>query len=199
MAYSVTWDSAYENAPDGATTDADTLDTILQELKVAIRERMNTILDPAGQWDDDPIILKPNRVGAQLVLAASAWQSWEGSGGAFYSDPFFASQFTTSNQGAFMPLPLQGNWKITKIEAILNRNTVASISCKFAKTTFNNTPTTTQISTATLSASGINVVEVFNGTEVISANNTYWLYVTSTGSLAQTWLGYGVRVTYDEV
>src|ERR1051325_7994303 len=77
MSYSVTWDGGYEASPDGATVDADTLDTIVQELKVAIRERMNTILDPSGQWDDDPIVLKPNRVGAVLLLPASAWQKQE--------------------------------------------------------------------------------------------------------------------------
>jgi hypothetical protein len=199
MSYSVTWDGGYEASPDGATVDADTLDTIVQELKVAIRERMNTILDPSGQWDDDPIVLKPNRVGAVLLLPASAWQSWNENGDAVFGDGSFRSEGTGSNQGAFMPLPLHSNWKVTKIEAILDADTVGSITPSFNKSTFTNTPTTSVISDFTLSTSGITVVTVFSGTEIISANDTYWLYVTSTGSSGDKWYGYGVRVTYDEV
>jgi len=38
----ITWDAAFEAAPDGSADDASTVDQSIQELKQAIRERMDT-------------------------------------------------------------------------------------------------------------------------------------------------------------
>ena len=49
-AYGVAWN---ESAPVGSTTDASTIDTEIQNLKVSIRERMNNILHSTGDWGTD--------------------------------------------------------------------------------------------------------------------------------------------------
>ena len=50
MAYSISWD---ESSPAGASTQAATIDTELQQLKQSIRERMNDILDSSTAWETD--------------------------------------------------------------------------------------------------------------------------------------------------
>ncbi len=49
MAYSIPWDEA---GPSGATTPADTIDTELQNLKISIRERIESII---CDWSDDSV------------------------------------------------------------------------------------------------------------------------------------------------
>ena len=50
MVYSVAWNEA---SPAGASTNANTLDTELQNLKISIRERMDNILHASGDWGTD--------------------------------------------------------------------------------------------------------------------------------------------------
>ena len=50
MAYNFPWD---EDAPDGATTKANTIDTIIQDLKKSIKERMAGLLHADTGWEDD--------------------------------------------------------------------------------------------------------------------------------------------------
>lgn len=55
MPYVVAWDEA---APSGATVDAATLDTEIQNFKIAVRERMDQLL--SNQWGvdgDDPKLI----------------------------------------------------------------------------------------------------------------------------------------------
>ena len=49
MAYSIPWDEA---GPSGATTPADTIDTELQNLKISIRERIESVI---CDWSDDSV------------------------------------------------------------------------------------------------------------------------------------------------
>lgn len=48
MVYSIAWN---ESSPVGSTTNANTIDTELQNLKTSVRERMNQIL--ANDWEND--------------------------------------------------------------------------------------------------------------------------------------------------
>lgn len=50
MAYSISWD---ESSPAGASTQAATIDTELQQLKQSVRERMNDLLDSSTVWETD--------------------------------------------------------------------------------------------------------------------------------------------------
>ena len=50
MAYSISWD---ESSPAGASTQAATIDTEIQQLKQSVRERMNDILDSSTAWETD--------------------------------------------------------------------------------------------------------------------------------------------------
>ena len=50
MAYAVAWNEA---TPVGASVDADTLDTEVQNLKKSVRERMNDLLDSSTAWETD--------------------------------------------------------------------------------------------------------------------------------------------------
>ena len=50
MAYTVAWNEA---SPAGSSTNANTIDTEFQNLKVSIRERMNDILHSTGDWGTD--------------------------------------------------------------------------------------------------------------------------------------------------
>jgi len=50
MVYSIAWNEA---SPAGASTNASTLDTELQNLKISLRERMNQLLDSSTAWETD--------------------------------------------------------------------------------------------------------------------------------------------------
>lgn len=50
MAYTKDWDDA---VPDGATVRANTLDTVIKDLKIATRERMNELLHSSTDWEDN--------------------------------------------------------------------------------------------------------------------------------------------------
>lgn len=52
MSYTTAWT---ENTPAGASVLASDLDTVIQNLKRDIRERMDTILGAPGSWGADPV------------------------------------------------------------------------------------------------------------------------------------------------
>ncbi len=57
MAYTISWN---ESSPAGASTQADTIDTEFQNLKVSMRERMDQLLHSSTAWatdGDDPKLL----------------------------------------------------------------------------------------------------------------------------------------------
>lgn len=67
MAYSVAWNEA---APVGASVNAATLDTELQDLKKSVRERMNNLVSNAWETDgDDPKLIDVLAIGATPRLA----------------------------------------------------------------------------------------------------------------------------------
>ena len=69
MAYNQAWDEA---APDGATTKANTIDTVIQELKKSIRERMADLLHADTSWEtdaDEPKKIKYSAIEDPPVIA----------------------------------------------------------------------------------------------------------------------------------
>lgn len=75
MAYSNSWD---ESAPAGSAA-ANTLDTIIQSLKLDIRERLQ---DPFPDWTDDSV--DPKRVVCHAGVAASRPSTGDANTGEFY-------------------------------------------------------------------------------------------------------------------
>jgi len=68
-AYSVAWNEA---SPVGASTNANTIDTELQDLKKSVRERMNQILDSSTAWEtdaQDPKLLDVGAIAGQPDVA----------------------------------------------------------------------------------------------------------------------------------
>ena len=69
MAYNQAWDEA---APDGATTKANTIDTVIQDLKKSIRERMADLLHADTSWEtdaDEPKKIKYSAIKDAPVIA----------------------------------------------------------------------------------------------------------------------------------
>ena len=77
MAYNQAWD---ENAPDGATTKANTIDTVIQDLKKSIRERMADLLHDDTSWEtdaDEPKKIKYSAIKDPPVIAAAGYSQAE--------------------------------------------------------------------------------------------------------------------------
>lgn len=192
MAYTNTWD---ETAPLG-TADADTIDDIIRQLKVDIRERMNTLLDATGQWDDDPVVLAgQKRTGLKLLIPGTAAQPISDDDDISRADGYFQSDNSATNTSQ-LPLPLRSDWKITKVEVLFDLSTDTSVTIALKKTTFTDAATTSEVDSVTVSATGINVQTVFSGAETVSDN---YLWLKFTGSDAGRYKVYAVQVTYDEV
>ena len=64
MAFTVTWD---ETNPDGATVDANTLDTVIINDKIGTRERIQSITGiTLGNFNTDPLV--PTKYGANITI-----------------------------------------------------------------------------------------------------------------------------------
>ncbi len=193
MAYSNAWD---ESAPLG-TAAANTLDTIIQQLKLDIRERMNTILDSTGQWADDPIVLnRPLRTGVEMVLAPYDAVGIGDEADVSWIDDYTQSDDDTTNTMR-MTVPVTTGMKITKVEVVVDKNTETDVDLMFIKTTFSASPSATTVASVNRSATGIAVVEVFSGTETVDGDSYYWMKFV--GNDAGRYRIYAVRITYDEV
>lgn len=107
MAYTRSWD---ESLPDGSE-DANTIETIIQNLKVDIRERMNDLVD---DWpNDDPQQPKAGfprceltRIGAQLISDSTfepiTWTSEDVDQGGLYSGSGTDITIPTGGDGFYL-------------------------------------------------------------------------------------------------
>lgn len=194
MAYSNAWD---ETAPQGSLVDANQLDDLIRQLKLDIRERMNTILAADGQWDDDPVKLAATpRTGLVLLLSGHAVQPENTTSGWAYRQTFFESASASPNDGR-APLPIRKDWKITRVSVLFDKSTDSSVTISFEKVTYASSPVTTVIDSATVSSSGIAEVEIFSGIETTDGASYY--YLNFNGSASGKWRLYAIKVEYDEV
>jgi len=195
MAYTNPWD---ETAPLG-TAAANTLDDIVRQLKLDLRERMDTILAAGGKFSDDPIILVPaKRTGQVLSIHPASAVSEFGDEPAQYGNGH--QVLTSSTQPThllFVPLPLLDYWKVTKVEVLLSRGANVNATVEFARASFDTANTKTVIGTLTHTATGIAIGVVFTGSETITSGFTYWINIESSASNPMTFAG--ARITYDEV
>lgn len=197
MAHSVDWTGAYEGQPDGATVDADTIDTLLQQLKVAIRERGN---DFVVDWNADPVVLKPSsnlKLAQIMTIGPQGMGSRQDQDDCFITNAYFQSDDSGDNSN-YLAFHFLKNWKITKIEAVIDRSTETSVALKIHKTSLIAVPVTSQVgSTVTKVTAGISVETLFSGTEITDGGSSYVMTVSGTG--VGRWRFYGAKVTYDEV
>ncbi len=194
MAYTNTWD---ETAPLG-TAAANTIDDIIRQLKVDIRERMNSILDATGQWDDDPIVLnRPLRTGVEMILAPYSIVGERDDSDDQMEDQYYESDNSATNN-ARMTIPVEVGMKITKVEVLIDKNGETDVDLSVIKTTFAGSPSSTTVGTVNHSAAGIAIVTVVTGaTETVDGDSYYWLKFV--GNDAGRYRIYGARITYDEV
>lgn len=191
MPHSTSWD---ETAPLGSAA-ASTIDDIIRELKVSIRERAD---DFVSDWaNDDPVTLKPE------VLNRTARQVIWGPFSVPFNNNNVAYVGTGAGEGAIaigvaakIDLPFEKNWKITKIEILGKQVGGSNCTVELHKTTFDASVNDSVEASTSITSATVVVTELFNGTETINGTAYYWLYLDAS---AGDFYLYGVRVTYDEV
>jgi hypothetical protein len=195
MAYTNPWNEA---APLGGAAAA-TLDDIVRQLKVDLRERLDDVLATGGKFTDDPILLSiPNRTGQILIVHPATAVGESGSDAVAYGDGKTAvSASAQPSHILVVPLPLIDYWKVTKVEVLLSRGSNANVTAEFDRASFDTSNTKTIIGTTTDTSSGLSVVVVFSGAETIASGFTYWVNLETSG--ANSMIFGGARITYDEV
>lgn len=189
MAYTNAWD---ETKPLG-TAAADTLESIIQQLKLDLHERLNTLV---VDWTTDPVVpIDRKRTGLKLLIAGAATLPLQDDDDISRPDGYFQSDNSTQN-GAQLPLPVRSDWKITKVEVLFDLSTDTSVTIGLQETTLDASATTTQLGTVVVSAAGIGLKTPFTGNATVG-DNYFWLKFT--GSDAGRYKVYAVRITYDEV
>lgn len=180
------------------SAQANTIDDIIRQLKAQIEERMNTILDPTGQWDDDPIKLSGTatlRTGLKVLV---------GPYGLVVTSAGFATdvdgkyvQITGGNNNAHLNIPAVKGWKLVTVKALVDPNG-NSVSWTTRRTTFvDPTPVMTVIHTG--NATGGPLVATINLINPASPEIVDNSYYTTDFDGTGAWNFYGAAVTYDEV
>lgn len=195
MAYTRTWDEA---APDGATTDADTIDTLFKWLKVDVRERLNVLF---ADFTTDPVVPLPailgNVTGKVLYVHHSDFQTTdevtfynsfagnakELSGFGSIQSPILTASLCALPVGAI----------ITKIELVCKVPT-GTLYCKLCTCTYSTTPLVTVLQTITVTA-GAAYQNGDTGTIAQTINSLFHYLTIEIGDINNVIVG--ARVTYD--
>lgn len=117
MVYSIAWNEA---SPVGSATNANTIDTELQDLKKSIRERMNQLLDSSTLWETDaqdpklldvlalagtPEVAVVTNAGSQTILTgvplSAAWDIESLDTGTFHDNVTNNDRFTIVEAGYY--------------------------------------------------------------------------------------------------
>jgi len=117
MAYSAAWNEA---APVGSTTQASDIDTVFQNLKRDLRERLNALV---VDWTTDPVVPK-QRLGVSVYH--SVGQNHSATPLAFDSERFDSSGFhdtVTNNSRLTVPTGLGGTYMINSGTLMASTNT----------------------------------------------------------------------------
>lgn len=185
------WD---ETIPQG-TALANTIDTIIQQVKAEVRERMNDIV---VDWTADPVELKPTaavglRTGLQFTVSGLSAVAQTG------SNPTYGEGFCLVYNGgvSFIGLPLQKGWQVLSIEVLTNNNTVPDLTIQLRRADFSETPTSSLWATAH-NTTGLSQISQMLSSPIDIDEIKYW-YVKFSSSAALAYTVYGVRITYDEV
>jgi hypothetical protein len=103
MAYTRDWD---ETEPDGSTVDADTIDTVIQNLKSDISERVDDLFGTDLASDQDPLAL--TKLGTAAVVASSQIKP------TLYAAGNSSTNLNIDwNNGVNQTVTLTGNWVAT--------------------------------------------------------------------------------------
>ena len=125
MPYTDTWDAAFEATPAGGAAPS-TLDDKIRQLKLAVRERMNSILATGGKWDaDDPIVVDGSTLGGvtgrTITISAGGLQPSTETDDVSRDVTGIYGDFSTNaaNIRSVMPLILPTGITVTKWEVLV--------------------------------------------------------------------------------
>lgn len=191
MAYTNTW----SNIIPAGSAAANTVDDQIRQLRLDIQERMDDIVI---DWTADPVVLDVGVIGAQTGvvrffgpwLIAPARDDDDVSWGNFY---FEADN--NANFPAFMPLALPVGAVVTEITIISDKNTATNYDATFNHSAYATSPVFTEVSSVTVSATGVREDTVFTGTHTVATLRVYMLKFNSTGG--GRFRIYGAKVTFN--
>jgi|SRR5678810_249808 len=192
MAYSNVW----SNSIPAGTEAAKNIDDQIRQLRLDIFERMN---DLVVDWTDDPVVFSPGGSGSTLIIPATAFQG----------DPLFPPASGTQISWLYQTVQAQGTpiyapltpyvsvgSEIVKLEWLVDRETVPTITGSLYHTDFSITPGFgTQDHTISTSAGTLQIMDSGAISITIDADKYYTLELhpgTSGTALAKL---YAVRVT----
>lgn len=190
MAYSNAWD---ETTPLG-TAAASSIDNIMRQDKVNLRERMNSIV---VDWTADPIVPKTS-VGRVLLLGPETLIP--ASSSVSYAMPTDSTALALAFSG-IVNIPASDGWEIRKIEVLVDKGAAPSVSISavlrvFATSIFGGIV----IGPVVASGSGTQMLTVYSavpGAAGIIINNQMAGIYFAAGAPGGTWNFFGARVTYD--
>jgi len=195
MAWSNAWD---ETAPSGSALRS-TLDDIIRGLKGDIRQRMNTILDPSTPWEGttDPLLLLPSAtpVTRTVLLSCHGLQPSQDDDDISYANQFVESD-NAGNNDMRMSLPFATGMTINSVEILFDLFTDTQATVSLVKHTFATTVTSTVVASEVITATGLDTIVIFLGSEVVTGGQYYTLMIE--GNDAGRWHAYCVRFTYTE-
>lgn len=210
MPYIRTWNSAYESTPDGSDLRS-TVDDRIRELKVDIRERMESLVT-AWSSGTDPVVLKPESggpvTGKVLMLHAGSFGPSGGGDILGYidenSDGSLQYALTSStNIQLIASLLLPATAVITSISGLFYRvssSNGAAVSVSLRSKNYGNNFTSNPnllVSTRSYLVGEVGPTNVGGtGSITLQPDEIYWIQVQLSGSTA-TPRFYGVKIIYN--
>lgn len=192
MAYTHAWT---DNVPLGSEAAAN-IDDFMRRARLDIHERMN---DVVVDWTADPVVPKTPGSGATRIIPAAAFQTLGGpmDGSSFLDDSGLSLHLIGSGPNWAAPISdfIAIGSKIVKLEYLVDRNTITTVTFSLLSMTFSLTPTPATEHTIATSAGGLQIVDSGAIAITLDVGKIYVIEVDKGSTGGQTGKFYGVRVT----
>lgn len=193
MAYTRVWDNA---APPG-TAAANTIDTIFNEFREDVNQRLSSILLAGTDIDDDPLQLNASITGAQtarvLTFGPHMFQPFDDEDDIQYNISYVQSDNDGAAMLASITIPL--GYVVTKWEVTLDKNGGASASGTIYTLDVQSGANVLVAGPIARVAAGVGSVSSIIAT-TINSNQCIAIVVSGSGAGAR-YRVYGVRITID--
>lgn len=194
MAYTRDWN----NATPAGTRAAKEIDDAAREHKVDIYERFLTLLDPATDFDDDPLVLKAELTGLVegkikiVPFCSFVMDGADASGDNYRSNRLVIPAIAA---GIYAPVIMPPGAVITKIEWVVSNDDTNTLTAKFRSVIAGTVLTEVDENVLTSNTSGTHLMT--SGVLAITIANNKSYYLTIDKGTGTAYAICSVIITYD--
>jgi hypothetical protein len=189
MPYTRTWNDA---TPAG-TRAANQIDSAIQEFKVDVHERMDSLV---VDWTDDPVVLKDENRGTvaekYLIIGPHGFHTTDDEDDNNWRDNHFEPEVgKTARTDFVVPLGVT----ILAFSMVVDRQAAGTVTGRFYRQEF-STGTQTLLETLTTAVSGVQLVTSAAPLAEVTSNDRFYVAVITSSNPVSGPEIYGIRIKY---